>query len=169
MPNVEQLANYAEIVGVVSVIGGIFWVVFQIRQFKTQRAEHAAVELVRSWHTPDFARALRTVAALPEKIEPDEMRKTSPDLEDMAFVVGNFFESAGVMVYRGIIPLYIVDDLMGGATRIAWGRLEVWIDEWRRESNPRAYEWWEWLKDRLDEHSELSLEFIAPKRNLKWK
>jgi hypothetical protein len=153
VPNIETLANYAEILGVLSVIAGIIFAIVQLRQFRNQRTQLAAVELIRAWQTPEFAKALKTLQMLPDSAQPGSLRDQSADLENMAFVVGMFFEGVGVMVYRKLIPLDIVDDLMGGVTRVVWTKLSVWVEDWRVVRNPRAYEWWEWLNQQLDERS----------------
>ena len=153
MPNIETLANYAEILGVVSVIAGIIFAIVQLRQFRNQRTQLAAVELIRAWQTPEFTKALKTLQMLPDSAQPGSLRDQSADLENMAFVVGMFFEGVGVMVYLKLIHLDIVDDLMGGVTRVVWTKLSVWVEDWRTERNPRAYEWWEWLNQQLDERS----------------
>jgi hypothetical protein len=64
--NLETLANFAEILGAIVVIGGVAFAVIQIRQFRRQRLEVASIELVRSFHSPEFTRAhtfLLTLAA----------------------------------------------------------------------------------------------------------
>ncbi len=151
MPNLDTLANYAEILGLVSIVAGIVFAIIQLRQLRQQRRELAAVELIRAWQTPEFGRALKTLQLLPDHADADRLNDNDAELEDMAFVVGMFFEGVGVMVHRGLIPLEIVNDLMGGVTRVVWTKVSVWVEEWREKRNPRAYEWWEWLNQRLDE------------------
>ncbi len=153
MANLETLANYAEILGVLSVIAGIAFAVVQLRQFRNQRRDLAAVELIRAWQTPEFTKALNSLQMLPDRALPVTLRDQGEELEDMAFLVGMFFESVGVMVNRNLIPLDVVDDLMGGVTRVVWRKLSRWVEEWRTSINPRAYEWWEWLVHQLDEHA----------------
>ncbi len=155
MPNLNTLANYAEILGVLSIVAGIVFAIVQIRQLRRQRTELTAVELIRAWQTPEFAMALKTLQLLPDNADLDSLSDNDAELEDMAFVVGMFFEGVGVMVYRNLISLEIVNDLMGGVTRVVWTKLSVWVREWRVERNPRAYEWWEWLTQQLDDRSPL--------------
>jgi len=67
-------------------------------------------------------------------------------------VIGNTFESIGVMVYRRIVPLEIVNELMGGAVVFLWQKLERWTLESRAEqSRDSVYEWFQWLAERLQE------------------
>ncbi|MDX1405301.1 MAG: hypothetical protein R3192_12220 [Woeseiaceae bacterium] len=155
MSNLDTLANYAEILGVLSVVAGIVFAIFQLRQYRRQRTALSAVELIRAWQTPEFTKAIKTLQLLPNCAPPESLRDDDGELEDMAFVVGMFFEGVGVMVYRNLIPLEIVNDLMGGVTRVVWTKLSPWVEEWRVKRNPRAYEWWDWLNQRLDNLSPL--------------
>jgi len=139
-----------------SVIAGIAFAIVQLQQFRKQRRELAAVELIRGWQTPEFTKALNTLQMLPDPAQSAKLRDQGANLENMAFLVGMFFESAGVMVNRKLIPLDVVDDLMGGVTRVVWCKAFVWIEE-VREINPCAFEWWEWLTQQLDERAPLIL------------
>ncbi len=162
--DLDRLANLVEIFGITSLVGGLAFAMIQVVDFRRQRKEIAAIEMMKSWQTAEFASALRTVAQLPDHMAPEAMRKDGEDLENLAFIVGVYFESVGVMVYREIVPLDVIDDLMGGASRVVWRKLDRWVEDWRSNYNPRAYEWFEWLVERLDESSPLDREYIAPLR-----
>jgi hypothetical protein len=161
MTTLEIVASYAEILGVLSLVGGIIFAFIQIRQFQRQRQELAALDMLRSWQTPDFARSLRMIISLPDRIDAAALQEQGESLDDKAFIVGGFFESAGVMVYRGLVSLDVADDLMGGVVRVAWTKLELWVRSVREAGNPRAYEWWEWLVLKLNETSSISRDHPA--------
>jgi hypothetical protein len=61
-----MLANVADIVSATAVIGGAGFALIQLRQYRTQRRDNAAVELVRSFYNPEFARSVRLIRALPD-------------------------------------------------------------------------------------------------------
>ncbi len=66
----------------------------------------------------------------------------------LAFV----FETAGAMVYDGVLPLHFVDRIMGGITRFSWRRAAAYTrSERERMGSPSAGEWWQWLVERMDE------------------
>jgi hypothetical protein len=152
MKDLTTLANLAEIVGAIIVVGGVAFAVIQIRLFRRQRLEAAAIEVIRSWQSPEFTRAFTVIQRLPDGISAAKLRAHSPDCESMAMIIGNTFESFGVMVYRRIVPLALVDELLGGATVVLWGKLAGWVEELRKEqSRETVYEWFEWLAERLQE------------------
>jgi hypothetical protein len=169
MNTLQDVAAYAEILGVLSLVGGITFAFIQIRQFQKQRQELAALDMLRSWQTPEFAKALRLIMSLPDRIDTESIQEHGETLDDLAFIVGGFFESAGVMVYRRLVALDVADDLMGGVLRIAWVKLEVWVTNVRAAGNPRAFEWWEWLVYRLNENSSITPDYIATTRDLNWR
>ena len=57
MNDLTKLANIAEIVGALIVIGGLFFALMQMRQIRQQRRELAAIEMFRFFGNPDFTRA----------------------------------------------------------------------------------------------------------------
>lgn len=61
-------------------------------------------------------------------------------------------ETIEVRVYRRIVPLQILDELMGDAIIVLWGKLRLWVEHLRAEQErDSAYEWFQWLADRLAE------------------
>ncbi len=52
MTDLQSLANIAEILGVLIVIGGMCSAMLQMRQFRQQRRELAVIELFRSFCEP---------------------------------------------------------------------------------------------------------------------
>ena len=129
--DLNTLANLAEIFGAVFVIGGLGFGVIQLQHYRQQRRETAAIELLRSFHNPEFSRSLRAVLALPRGVRKSDLGECSADQENAIMVVVLTFESIGVMVFRGIVPLEMVDELLGGVCVESWRRLENCTDDSR--------------------------------------
>ena len=152
MDDLSRLADMAEIIGAAVVIGGIFFALLQMRQIRQQRRELAAIELFRFFGSPQFAEAYRKILRLPEGLSTAEMRAMSPDIEDCAMIIGTTMENIGVMMHQRIVPSVIVKNLMGASAVLLWRRLERWADDMRGElGNPGAFEWFQWLAERLEE------------------
>jgi len=152
MKDLTTIANFAEIFGAIVVIAGIVFAVIQIRQFRRQRLEAAAIEVIRSWLSPEFTHAFSVIQKLPNDTSASGLRAHSDDCESMAMIIGNTFESFGVMVYRRIVPLELVDELLGGAIVYLWQKLAMWVEESRNEqSRDTVYEWFQWLAERIQE------------------
>lgn len=64
------------------------------------------------------------------------------------------FETIGLLVYKGVVPIDAMEDLVGGAALTIWEVLKKWIVETRTErSHPTFMEWYQWLIDRLNERN----------------
>lgn len=147
--DLNTLANLAEIISVLIVIGGVAFAVVQIREFQRQRRETAAIELARSFTDPQFARAVLLVVSLPPGCSAKELRR-SPEHEEAAMLVSLTLESVAIMVHHRIVPIGTVWDLMGGVTQTCWDRMREWVQVVRREQgNEKFDEWLEWLSDQM--------------------
>ncbi len=147
--DLNTLANLAEIIGVLIVIGGVVFAVVQIREFQRQRRETAAIELARSFTDPQFARAVLLVVSLPPGCSAKELRR-SPEHEEAAMLVSLTLESVAIMVHHRIVPIGTAWELMGGVTQTCWDRMREWVHTVRREQgNEKFDEWLEWLSDQM--------------------
>ena len=153
MNDLSTLANLAEVFGAFVVVGGLAFGVIQMQHYRQQRRETAAIELLRSFQNPEFSRSLRAVLALPKEVRKGDLGKCSDDAQDAIMVVVLTFESIGVMVFRNIVPLEMVNELLGGVCVESWTRLNQYMQDSRAESNRKTIgEWCQWLAERLDEH-----------------
>jgi hypothetical protein len=151
-------------------VGGVAFAVLQIRHFQRQRLEAAAMELIRAWQSPDFTQAFRVVQSLPDGMSACALRAHAPDTETCATLIGSTFESIGVMVYRRIVPLALVNELLGGAAVHLFHKLEPWILEQRAEqSRDNVYEWFQWLTERLEDLPEFKTREPAHVAERSWK
>lgn len=152
MSDFSRLANMAEILSAIIVIGGIFFAVLQMRQTRQQRRELAAIELFRSFGSPRFTEAYRNVLHFPDGLSTAELHEKYPGGEQCAMLISTTMENIGVMMYQRIVPSAVVSNLMGSSTVILWRKLEQWVEELRIEiDNPGAFEWFQWLALKLEE------------------
>ena len=61
MTDLGTLSNIAQILGALTVIGGVVFAVAQLIEYRRQRQESAAAELMRLFHNPELARAVRLI------------------------------------------------------------------------------------------------------------
>jgi hypothetical protein len=163
------IVNIARIVGSVVVISGVIFGIIQIRQYQQRRQDVAAVQLVNSFQSPDFNKSLRKVWSLPDEAGWQEIQAHGNEWEAAAFQVGMTLETMGVLVYRRIVPLAILDDLMGDAILVLWRKLQPWVEHLRIEQKrDSAYEWFQWLAERLAE-KERRTEIGAYRKYRNWK
>ena len=72
--DLQTLANVAQILGAVAVVAAIVFGFVQIRQFRVQRRDAAAAELVRSFQDASFTQSFRLITALPDNATAEQLR-----------------------------------------------------------------------------------------------
>jgi hypothetical protein len=163
------IVNIAKIVGSVVVISGVVFGVIQVRHYQQQRHDVAAVQLVNSFQSPEFNKSLRNVWSLPDATTWQELQACGNGWQEAAFQVGMTMETMGVLVYRRIVPLAILDELMGDAIVVLWRKLQPWVKHLRTDQKrDSAYEWFQWLAERLAEQ-ERRTEIGAYRTYSNWK
>jgi hypothetical protein len=111
MQELSRLADMAEIIGTLIVIGGLVFALLQMRQLRQQRRELAAIELFRFFGNPHFAHAYNTVLRMPDGLSADEVRNDE-ELENAAMLISTTMENIGVMTYQRIVPFAVVNNLI---------------------------------------------------------
>jgi hypothetical protein len=150
----DTLANLAQILGAIAVVAAIGFGLAQIRQFRQQRRDALAVELMRSIQDTEFTRSLRLMLTLPVDASLEDFRSRGPTFEDAAWALAAKYETLGYLVYRGIMPIELVEELVGGVGVHLWARLRPWALAVRDEQGqPLLLEWFQWLADRLQERN----------------
>ncbi len=82
------------------------------------------LELVRSFQSPTFSRALRRVVELPDNASADEIRKLlGTEGEDLLVHLAATWETIGVLLFHGELTLDIIDDCFSGPILISWRKL----------------------------------------------
>ncbi len=154
MTELSRIADMAEILGAVIVIGGLFFAVLQMRQIRQQRRELAAIELFRFFGNPNFAEAYQTILHMPDGVSAGDMRSEHNDLEDAAMLIGTTMENIGVMTFQRIVPFVVVNNLIGTSAPVLWRKLEIYAKDLREElGEDTAFEWFQWLAERLEQYN----------------
>jgi len=152
MSDLSTLADLADVLSGGAVVGGAAFAIIQLRDYRRQRRENAAAELVHSFYDPEFARAVRLVRLLPDACTAADLRSKGPEFEEAAILVSFAFETIGLLVFREVTPFSIVEDLTGGLAVLMWRKLERWQRDVRAESKQESWaEWFQWLAERLIE------------------
>lgn len=150
--DLQTLSALAEIFGFVAVVAAIIFGVIQIRQFRSQRRDLAVIELIRPIQDNEFSRAFNLIHSLPENISASELKAKGAEYVEAAMMIGSRFETIGLLVFRGVVPISAVEELVGGISVSLWKRLHPWAHSIREEQSQECFvEWFQWLVDRLRE------------------
>ena len=112
--------------------------VWQIRQYRQQRRDAAAIELVRTLQSREFVEAFRLLSRVPDGISLEALRAKGSEYEDTAITLGAMGETIGLMVYRSIAPYELVREQVGGLLLTMWQKLRVWAEQVRGRPGVRA-------------------------------
>jgi len=90
---------------------------------------------------------------VPDNVAP-EILEGDPKMLDAAHSIGLILEAVGYAVYARIVPLAMVEDMMGGIVRVTWRKMERYVMHDRaRSGSQKGWEWFQWLYIQIERHS----------------
>jgi len=150
MPPELQIA--LALISTTTVVGGFVFAAYQFVAFVRQRRQETALTLMKTTQPPDlFSRSVRKIFELPDDASPEAIHGLGPELEQALVETFVKFENLGYLVYSRAIPLHMADDLIGGMVRLTWRKCRGYIGQFRAVT-PTAFEWFEWLYDRMEQY-----------------
>ena len=139
-----------QVAGQVAIVVGAAVAVYQLIQLRRTQREEAALRVITSLNTQEFRNAFNAVNELPIGATAQQVRDAGPATESAAGTVMMAFESLGVLVHNRVVPIDLVDQVIGGFLRESWRRLEQYV-HWKRKAlgYARWGEWYQWLFEHL--------------------
>ena len=135
-----------------AVVGALIFTALQVRVANRTRSEHAAITIVQAAQTEGRTKGFRQIQRIPAHATAAQIDALGPEVVDAIEQVGIRLETIGYMVWRGIVDLEMVEELYGGVIIFWWSRIKPYAERDReRTSNPKSYEWFQWLAERLDQ------------------
>jgi len=149
----ETIASISQIVGTATIVGGTIFGLIQLSEFRKQRRDAVAAELMRAFMNPDFAHAVTLIRGIPVGASADDILRGGPELATAAILINTTFETMGLLVYERIAPFPLVVKLVGGIVVVMWHKLGPWAHQIRIEqSQPSWAEWFQWLAEQCERH-----------------
>lgn len=142
-------ATVAAVASSLTVLVAVTSTALTLRQWQRTRHLSAAAELVRTMQTPDFTRSIARIMNL--RVDTDPMA-FDDDTAAAVHTVTHVFESLGVLVFHRLLPLHLVDHLLGGYVRASWKRTHRYVVARRAAVDVMFGEWYQWLAERLEAH-----------------
>jgi hypothetical protein len=166
-----DLSTIANVATALTVIAAVIFGLLEARRARQDRQERAAFTAIQAIMTPAWMNSVVLVQSLPDDATAADI-ESNPTLLAAAQNVGIILEAIGYSVFARIVPLKIVDDLVGGTVRVAWGKLGRYVEfERQRAGSQKSWEWFEWLAQQLERHSQspTTLTKGAPQVYRDWK
>jgi len=153
--NLTDFADLAQVVGAATVVGGTIFGLVQFFEYKKQRQEAVAGEVMRTFIGPELARALTILRGMPDGVSAEQLRQEGFEAENAAVLICTTFETLGVLVYKRIAPFHLVVELAGGIIVVMWRKLGPWLEQIRIEQRqPSWAEWFQWLAQQCERHKD---------------
>lgn len=145
----ELLPSF-QLAGQAAIVVGAAVAVYQLVQLRRTQRQEASLRVITSLNTQEFRNAFNAVNELPIGATAQQVRDAGPATESAAGTVMMAFESLGVLVHNRVVPLDLVDQVIGGFLRESWRRLEQYV-HWKRTAlgYARWGEWYQWLFEHL--------------------
>ena len=151
-PHALDLSTIANVATALTVITGVAFGLIEMRRARQEREERAAFTAVQAVMSPEWMSSAVIVAAIPDGTEAEEIER-EPRLLEACLKIATIMEGIGYSVFARMVPLAVVDDLVGGTARVAWRKLRPYIEfERGRSGSQKSWEWFQWLAEQLDSH-----------------
>jgi hypothetical protein len=147
-----DLSSMLNLISTVAIVAALIFAALQVRQGNLKRSDQAAVTVIQTAQSERWTHALNLIGKLPENAQLSDVERMGPEIQSSLFDFGGRLETIGYMVFRRIVRLDAVDDLIGGVILVFWSRAKAWVEHMRVQTgNPKFLEWCEWLASRIAE------------------
>jgi hypothetical protein len=146
-----ELQPYLSLVSTSAILAAGIFAGVQLRQLYKQRGRDSALQLFRSFQTPEVTDAINIVFDLPEGLSKNEIetRLGKENIRSVMMLFGTI-ESLGILIFHREIKIEIVDDFFSGIIILSWKKFERYIREMREIGKRETYyEWVQWLAEQF--------------------
>jgi hypothetical protein len=132
----------------IALAGGL--ALLQLRHSQQSRDREAALQLLRSFQTPEFARGMQLVFEMPDGLDKAALEAYVGDRMGELYTVLTTLESIGILLHRRELSIDMVDDFFSGVIVLAGRRCARYFEEVRRETGRQTIgEWVQWLAEQF--------------------
>ncbi|HEX3942520.1 MAG TPA: hypothetical protein VHW69_00390 [Rhizomicrobium sp.] len=147
-----HLADALNIASTLTLIGALVFAALQVRVANRMRAEQAALAIIEAIQSEGWSHSLSVIIHLPDNVTPEQIDDRGPQCTQAIEDYGVRIETVGYMVFRGIIAIETIEELLGGAITSFWAHVRPWVERDRkRTGSRRQFEWVQWLAERLED------------------
>jgi hypothetical protein len=150
-----DLSTLANIATALTVLTAVVFGVVEMRRARREREERAAFVAVQAILTPAWMQSMTLVQTIADGTTASQI-EADPRLFQAVQSIACILESLGYGVYARMVPLNVVDEVVGGTVRVAWRKLRGYVEyERQRSASQKTWEWFQWLAEQLDRHSKV--------------
>ena len=162
MMNLDTAAAWAEVFGLVTILGAAIYSWYQIRELRRSRDSTTAMSLAANFQSEDFVIGLTSIMNIkfdPSKFEYGDDEKNYMNLREhfgddwpKVMTLLTTWESIGVLIHRGDMDFHVFYDLFSGVLLKSYNAFAFYLDPIRDDPANKDLEWMIWLVDRVIEY-----------------
>src|SRR5262245_61716549 len=146
-------STVANIATALTVLTAVVFGLIEMAGVLTEWEERAAFVAVQAILQPAWIESMTLVQAISDGTTPSQI-EADPRLFQAVQSIACILESLGYAVFARMVPLNVVDELLGGTVRVAWRKLQGYVKyERERAGSQKNWEWFQWLGERVDRQS----------------
>jgi hypothetical protein len=135
-----------------SVVAGVIYYALQIRQQTKTRQTDLVIRLYTTFASKEMRQTWERITTR-EYMDFNTYREKF-GLSDVN-EIGWFFEGVGVLLYRKLIDIAVVDDLFSSPIKISWEKMKPVAEGERKQfGRPQIWEWWEYLYNQMQKREQ---------------
>ncbi len=147
-----DLTTWFDALSSFGIIAGLIFAGVELRNFRKSRERESALQLYKTFQTPDMVRARRVIFSLPDNLSRKEIIDILGDRLEDAYHMIQSMEGLGTLVVKREFKLQLVEDFFSGLILISWRKLKRFVEDERREMKRDTIgEWFQWMAERIME------------------
>ena len=153
-----ELSTLLDLATFVALVAGIAFGAVEWRRARADARRQRQLLLLRSFESPEFVRAMRTILDLPDGLTRDEIEtRLGADGADLVWYWLGITESLGLLTFEREIDIRDIDRTFGGPVILTFRRLRTYVLQVRADTGRDSmHEWFQWLAEHVEqlEHDE---------------
>jgi len=138
--------SISAVAAAIGVIVGFIFAILELRNLVKTRQTDLVIRLYSTFGSKEFQEAYQKVATTEYKDYNDWRKNVGVNSVE----VGTFFEGIGVLLYRKLVDISLVDDLFSGPIKMTWEKMKPIAEVARKQFDyPQLYEWFEHLYNEM--------------------
>ena len=160
--NLDTAAAWAEVFGLVTILGAAIYSWFQIKELRRSRDSVTAMNLAANFQNEDFVVGLAAIMNMDfdlSKFTPGDAKGNFITFREhfgedwpKVMTVLTTWESVGVLIHRGDMDFHALYDLFSGVIIKTYEMFSFYFEPIREQENDKDMEWFIWLADRVIEY-----------------
>ena len=146
-----DIPSISALVAAVGVIVGVVFAVLQLRNLVRTRQTDLVMRVYSTFGSKEFQREWTRIWNTEYKNHKDFLKKEKL----VAPEAGLFFEGVGVLLYRKLIDISLIDDLFSGPIKMTWEKMKPIVEDARKQlDQPQYAEWVEYLYNEMQKREQ---------------